>query len=270
MNNNDTIIKFVIDGYENFKKTDILHDGRKFVLKNKTDNFISLPPKGFQYHRWAQSLKSSQAFAYNVFSGVKNVKIQFEFPLEVFDRDAQIDVMLQDLNSKNIKLYEVKAFEICNLGRNKIKFKDKYFDLTKYKRDDIAKKFIDFLSSVINHFENKKIYGGGVKQLCSHLLGILNIMDEPEYLNKKFLLYSFCFDYTISDTFEKHIKNYQDVLFDFKQLVDEFLRSIKVEERIEYCGFLSAKDFLTKNQELLGKENYDYVMKRYFFKNIEQ
>lgn len=258
------IEKFVIGGYKKISEKLIIekHD---FVLKDEKDNFISLPPNGFKYHMWASSLKSSQAFAYNVFSGVKNASLQFEFEMEVFNRAAQIDVKLED--SKTIELFEVKAFEICNLGINKIKFEDKYFDKTRYKNSEISEQFMQFLNVVIQKFENKRIYGGGIKQLCSHLLGIINIIDKPEYKNKTFKLYSFCFDDSFTAKFEKNIENYKETLRTFKILVDEFLKDIKLDTRVEYFGFLSAKEYIKKNEKLLGNENYNYVMKRYFSRN---
>ena len=275
MNYKNEIEKFVIKGYNNINTQLITYNKHDFVLKNRKVNFITTPPKDFKYHRWAASLKSSQAFAYNVFSGVKNRNLLFEFPMEVFDRPAQIDVMFEDEESQTIELFEVKAFEIINLGVNKIVFEDKYFTKAQYIHIpfDIALKFIDFLNTVIKNFENQKIYGGGIKQLCSHLLGILNTMDKPNYMNKKFKLYSFCLDNSINDKldnpfydkFEQDIKNYKETLKTFKNLVDEFLKDIKIDSRVEYCGFLSASEYINKNEKLIGKENYDYVMKRYLY-----
>lgn len=145
-------------------------------------------------------------------------------------------------------------------------FEDKYFTATLYKRSDTAEQFIEFLNTVIKKFEDQKVYGGGIKQLCSHLLGIINTMDKPYYLNKKFKLYSFCLDNPFSNKFEQNVNNYKETLTTFKNLVDEFLKDLKVNERVEYCGFLSASEYINKNEKLLGKENYDYVMKRYFSK----
>ncbi|WP_298286842.1 hypothetical protein [uncultured Lutibacter sp.] len=265
MNYKEEIENFVVIGFKKNNIQLITDNKHNFVLKNETENFITKPPKDFKYHRWAGSLKSSQAFAYNVFSGINKPTLKFEFPMEAFDRAAQIDVMFEDLNSQTIELFEVKAFEINNLGVNKIMFEDKYFTKTEYKRSDIAELFIDFLNTVIKNFENQKIYGSGIKQLCSHLLGIINTMDKPYYANKKFKLYSFCLDNPFSNKFEQNINNYKVTLSSFKDLVDKFLIDIKVNERVEYCGFLSASEYINKNVKLLGKENYDYVIKRYFF-----
>ena len=49
----EEIKKFVVDGYKyahsiSTFETDSKHN---FVLKNRKDNFITLPPKGFKYHR---------------------------------------------------------------------------------------------------------------------------------------------------------------------------------------------------------------------------
>lgn len=184
--------------------------------------------------------------------------------MTVFNREAQIDVKLEDIKSHTIELFEVKAFEICNLGINKIVFGDKYFSKNQYKRPEMANDFIKFLHVVIQKFENKRIYGGGIKQLCSHLLGIINIIDKPEYKRKTIKLYSFCFDNPFSSKFVEDLENYKETLSSFKIIVDEFLKEIKLDTKIEYFGFLSAKEYIKKNEELLGKENYNYVMKRYF------
>ncbi|MEZ7885616.1 MAG: hypothetical protein QMB39_10175 [Bacteroidales bacterium] len=266
MNYKEEIENFVVKGFKNNNIPLITDNKHNFVLKNRTKNFITAPPKGFKYHRWAGSLKSSQAFAYNVFSGVNSNHLEFEFPMAVFDRDAQIDVMLNNETTNIIELFEVKAFEITQLGKNKIDFKEKYIDKTQYKRPAISEPFIKFLKKVIKCFEGQKIYGGGVKQICSHLLGIINIMNEPKYVNNKFILYSFCFDNPFSTRFEQDLTNYKETIAKFKNIVDEFLKDIKVNERVEYFGFLSASEYIIKNKEFLGEENYNYVLKRYFYK----
>lgn len=266
MNYKKEIENFVIIGFKNNNISLITNNKHSFVLQNTSENFITIPQRKFKYHRWAGSLKSSQAFAHNVFSGINNTSVQFEFPMEVFNRDAQIDVMFENLSSKTIELFEVKAFEINNIGKNKIVFEDKYFDKIQYKRTDIAEQFINFLNAVIKKFENQKIYGSGIKQLCSHLLGILNIMDKPNFVDKKFKLYSFCLDNPFSCKFEQNVNNFKENLVIFKTLVDEFLKELTLTERVEYCGFLSASEFINKNKKSLGKTNYNYVNQRYLYK----
>ncbi len=265
MNYNEEIKKFVIKGFKNNNiplTTDKIHD---FVLEDRKKNFITPPLEGFKYHRWAGSLKSSQAFAYNLFSGMKGT-LKYEFSMVVFERDAQIDVMIDNEAINTIELFEVKAFEIIQLGKNKIEFKDKYFDKKQYRRPDISEPFLKFLKKVIASFDNQRIYGGGVKQLCSHLLGIINIMDKPEYVNKKFKLYSLCFDNPFTPKFEQDLTNYKETIVKFKLIVDELLKELKVDERVEYCGFLSATEYININREFLGEENYNYVKNRYFYK----
>jgi hypothetical protein len=262
MSYKEEIEKFVVDGYKNVRST-LETDGKhNFVLKNREDNFITLP-ENLAYHRWGGSLKSSQAFAYNIFSGVKGRK--FEFRMTVFDKDAQVDVKIEDEKAQTIELFEAKMFEIIRMG--KIEFKEKYDNKEKYicLSEDIADAFIKFKNEVINNFDGQKNYGGGIKQLCSHLLGILNTMNKPEYEKKKFKLHSLCFDIAFSDKFKQDIANYQETLTVFKCLVDKFLKEIKVDSQVEYCGFLSAQAYIGKNKDLLGKDNYDYVMKRYLY-----
>jgi hypothetical protein len=261
MNYKEEIEEFVIEGFERIYPNPTSR--KSFVLKNKKDNFITQPQKGFEYHRWASSLKSSQAFAYNIFSGIEGSALIFEFHMKVFDTDAQIDVKIE--KNQTIDLFEVKAFEIVKM--EDIEFKEKYFTKTEYKRPEIAEPFIKFLNIVLEFFdqENRRIYGGGIKQLCSHLLGILNTMNDPEYENKNFKLYSLCFDNLFSPKFERDLTNYKNTLTKFKNLVDDFLIEINMDSRIEYFGFLSAREYMMKNKEFLGKTNYEYVIKRYFY-----
>jgi hypothetical protein len=260
MNYKEEIEKFVIKGFENIYPNPNYE--KSFVLKNREDNFITQPKKGFGYHIWASSLKSSQAFAYNIFSGVENAELVFEFHMPVFNQDAQIDVKIE--KNQTIELYEVKAFEITKMEH--IEFKEKYFTQAEYKRPEIAESFIQFLYTVTRFFEqdNQKIYGGGIKQLCSHLLGIINIMNQPIYEGKHFKLYSLCFDNPFTPRFEQDISRYKTTLSKFKRLVDDFLKSIDIDSRVEYCGFLSAREYISGNKEILGKENYEYLANRYF------
>ncbi|MEZ4978596.1 MAG: hypothetical protein R2772_04795 [Chitinophagales bacterium] len=260
MNYQEEIEDFVIRGFNKVNS----EPGylKSFVLKNKEDNFINKPSSDFDYHRWANSLKSSQAFAHNIFSGVQNPTLIFEFHMEVFNRDAQIDVKIE--NELTIELFEVKAFEIIKM--EEIDFAPKYFNKEEYKQADLADAFIDFLYDVKNAFakEYNKIYGGGIKQLCSHLLGIINSLDKVEYQRKNFKLYSLCLDNNFTPRFERDLTNYKTTITKFKKLVDAFLKKNNLHLRIEYYGFLSAREYISKNKELLGQKNYDYVMNRYF------
>lgn len=182
--------------------------------------------------------------------------------MPVFNRAAQMDFMLENTISNTIELYEVKAFEITY--KHKIEFAEKYFDENKYQRQDLAQYYINFLDEVIFNFEGKIIYGGGIKQLCSHLLGIINIMEKETYKDKKFKLFSLCFDNPFTPKFESDLNNYKEALIEFKVLVDEFLIKHKLNSRIEYYGFLSSYDYLNMNRTLIGEDNYNYVIKRYY------
>jgi hypothetical protein len=140
--------------------------------------------------------------------------------------------------------------------------------VNQYIRKDIANKYFKFKEDVLKEFEGQRIYGGGIKQLCSHLLGIINIVNDHQYTNTKFKLYSFCFDYHFSDKFKLYLENYKSATTTFKRLADSFLKDINENERIEYCGFLSAKEYIEKNKIMLG-ENYEYVMNRYFKNRVQ-
>jgi hypothetical protein len=51
MNYKEEIEEFVIEGFERIYPNPTSR--KSFVLKNKKDNFITQPQKGFEYHRWA-------------------------------------------------------------------------------------------------------------------------------------------------------------------------------------------------------------------------
>ncbi|MBC8882625.1 hypothetical protein H9X57_02060 [Flavobacterium piscinae] len=103
---------------------------------------------------------------------------------------ACVDVAIDE--NEIVKMYEVKMFEIVNSrGKNKIFNKpdnQKYFNLENYKwNKEIAISFISFIKDVQIQFLDKPIYGEGIKQLCCHLLGIINEMTikDGKLLGKK-------------------------------------------------------------------------------------
>lgn len=272
MSTKNEIIDFTIRGYKRTGNALVTDKNYRHVLANKYDNFFGPKPK-FKFHRWASSLKSSQAFAYNIFSNVENVK--FEYSMWALDNNAShkasIDVAVE-YPSGLVKMYEVKMFEITHLGKDQIFHTDaqkKYFDCRNYAwNKEIAEIFILFINRVIKHFNNQSIYGSGIKQLCCHLLGIINEMTikNGKLIGKKVELYSLCFDNTlVTKRFEKAIANYMDTLKNFKNIVDEFLAEINLDIQIQYLGFLPASNFIKQNIDCLGKKNVDYVWNRYFY-----
>ncbi|WP_445908260.1 hypothetical protein [Yeosuana sp.] len=265
MSYNKEIENYVIKGYKNvhpFLKTNGTHN---FVLEVANDNFITTP-LDLNFHRWSSSLKSSQAFAYNIFSGINNPTLKFEFEMQVFNRAAQMDVMFEDTSTSTIELFEVKALEINYIQKNKIIFKDKYLTKAEYIiNPTIAEPFINFIQKIIRTFHDKPIYGSGIKQLCSHLLGILNVMNYPENNSKKFKLYSLCLDQPFHQKFENNLLNYKETLAVFKAEVDEFLKQQNLDQRIEFFGYLPSSEYIKQNKTLLGDDNFNYITKRYFF-----
>ena len=272
MNYNDKIIDFTIKGFEQTKGGIVTNGIHKHVLNNKLDNFFGKLPD-FKFHRWAGSLKSSQAFAYNIFSGVNNAI--FEYDMRALDNNelhkACIDVAIEN-KSGIVDMYEVKMFEIAgSVGKNQIFHKpeqQKYFCPDNYRwNKKIVEPFISFIQNVRTDFNNQCIYGGGIKQLCCHLLGIINEMtiETGRLADKKVELYSLCFDNQFLHQFEKDIENYKKALEQFKHLANIFLQEINIDDRIKYYGFLSANEYIKRNEQLLGKENCDYVKKRYFY-----
>ncbi len=271
MNYKGEIIDFSIKGFERTGKKLVTNGLHQHVLNNKFDNFFGSQPD-IKFHRWAGSLKSSQAFAYNIFSGIENAK--FEYDMWALDNDplhkACIDVAIEDKNDI-VNMYEVKMFEFANSGgKNKIFHKpeqQKYFNLDNYKwNKQIAETFISFIQNVRTDFNNQHIYGEGIKQLCCHLLGIINEMTikNGKLIGKKVVLYSLCFDNPFLMEFKKDIENYKEALIQFKCLVDNFLEEIKIDTRVKYYGFWPVSEYINENAKLLGSKNYKYVMNRYF------
>jgi len=264
---------FAKKGFERSEGT-FQGDGiHRHVLKNKYDNFIKMPPSNFKFHRWAGSLTSSQAFAYNIFSGVGNA--EFEYNMWALDYNplhkACVDVAIED-EKGDIDMYEVKMFEFAtSVGKNQIFHKEgrKYFNPKNYNcsTQEIAESFTYFIESVVNHFKNRSMYGEGIKQLCCHLLGIINEKTKYDKLcDKKVRLHSLCFDHNFgSHDFTQSLESYRKILKeDFFPIVNNYLEKINMHDQIEYCGYLGASDYIENNIELLGIANYDYVKKRYF------
>ncbi|RXR31329.1 hypothetical protein EQG68_10630 [Flavobacterium piscinae] len=268
----DEIIKYSVSGFEKTGNTLVLNGTHKHVLKNAQDNFFGSRRPDFKFHRWAGSLKSSQALAFNIFSGVDHAEFEYDmWALDKFsNHKACVDVAIDE--NEIVKMYEVKMFEIVNSrGKNKIFNKpdnQKYFNLENYKwNKEIAISFISFIKDVQIQFLDKPIYGEGIKQLCCHLLGIINEMTikDGKLLGKKVELYSLCFDYPFSKQFEMDLKNYQETLFKFSLIVDDFLAQIKMDKQIKYYGFLSLEKYINENITLIGSKNFNYVKNRYLF-----
>jgi hypothetical protein len=261
---------FALNGYEQSCGKPQLDGTHRHVLANKYDNFYGKSMPTFKLHRWAGSLTSSQAFAYNIFSGVKNVK--FEYDMWALDNNPQrkacVDIAIENQNV--VDMYEVKMFEFVScVGKNQIfhkKEQEKYFHLENYccSTEEIKKNFMIFIKDVRKYFKDRPIYGEGIKQLCCHLLGISNEMTKYDKLrNKKVRLYSLCFDYNIGSGFIDHKENYKDVLNEFSDHVKNYLNNINLQDVIEYCGYLGASEYIKNNKDLLGEANCDYVKKRY-------
>ena len=120
MSYNEEIIKFSIKGFEQIGKPLALKGNHKHVLENTYDNFF-VRSQNLKFHRWAGSLKSSQALAHNIFSGISNARFEYDmWALDTFSQHkACIDVAIE--NNSVVKMYEVKMFEIINSkGANKI------------------------------------------------------------------------------------------------------------------------------------------------------
>src|SRR5688500_4367413 len=137
MSYNDEIIEFSVEGYIKTGNPLDLNGIHKHVLKNAHENFFGLRRPNFKFHRWAGSVKSYQALAYNIFSGTDHVI--FEYDMWALDKSSKhkacIDAAIVD--NDIVKMYEVKMFEIVNSrGRNKIFNKpdqQKYFNPNNYK-----------------------------------------------------------------------------------------------------------------------------------------
>jgi hypothetical protein len=57
---------------------------------------------------------------------------------------------------------------------------------------------------------------------------------------------------------------YKADLHCFRGIANDFLKyDSKTKNRVEYCGYIGASEIL--NPKIIGKENYDYVIKRYYF-----
>jgi len=278
------IEKYLIDGFKQRygdKTPEFVPDPRNhLVITNyKADNFIGPPEKrkGFAYWKLGKryklddgspkytsddgSLRSSQAFAYNIFSNVPGVK--FEVQLQAIDRPAQVDVMLAE--GKTSHLFEVKALEI--MSSEKVKFRDAYNYICSY-RTEYAQQYMEFIKRVKRRFneEDSQVYGGGVKQLCCHLLGILQEMNNGELKDFSTIkFYSLCLDEEFSPQFAVRLKKYRETLEAFAGLVREYLQGIGQDHRIEYCGYIGASDYIKEHRVLIGEENYEYVKNRYFY-----
>jgi len=167
-----------------------------------------------------------------------------------------------------VKLFEVKAFE--PMEEKKAEFGATYGKEEKYKCPELASSFIRFIEKIgtIEGREKKTpeitaYYGEGLKQLCCHLLGIVNELDG-KLDGKNIELYSLCFDGYVSDECTELLENYKGALAKFKTLANDFLCEIRLSDRVTYCGYLPASVYIEENRKLLQEANCHYVKQRYF------
>lgn len=259
--------EFAIKGYNNCTKKYLLKEPYQHVLQNRDENFITIPSKDFRYHTQAGSLTSSQAFAYNLFSGVKDCKVEFEHKVKVFTTPSQIDVRLVHQNIDLIELFEVKLFEIIKKGKNKIEFTPSYWNPALYPNEKLGNRFIEFLNDVIRKFKDQNIYYGGIKQLCSHLIGLVKNYDKSALNHCKIILYSLCHDYPFVERYKEDLESYKKVTINFKLLVEKLLIDLDLDTRIVYHGYIGGLEYMNLNKARVGNANYDYVNKRYFSSN---
>ena len=234
-------------------------------------------PRTYTLHRWAAALNSSQAFAHNIFSGAK--RREFEFGMRALVRDklhwARMDVALESADGA-LDLYEVKMFEfLTSAGKNQIFHTE---EQAKYLRAEcyecstpaVADAFIGLIQNIRDEFKDERVYGGGVKQICCHLLGITNeMLAENGRLRlggyKRVRFHCLCFDHDFGCVaFVRALENYKRVLGRLKPLADGYLEEVGVGGEVEFCGFVGAKEFVEDGEGILGVENCGYVGRRYF------
>ena len=269
------LTEFLVDGFLRLpdKNKSSIRTGYKLYERNQLDNFITEPPPGYNFHQYAYSLMSSQAFAYNLMSGIDGIKFEVKFKtLKPYENQpaypAQIDAMIVQDNT--VRLYEVKAFELYAQAMDAI-FKgergDRYFEKECYFDPEFASEhFIPFLNAVKDKFCGRTIYASGVKQLCSHLLGIINCLDEERLLGKKVELYALCFDKMKGlGEFEGWLDGYKKDLECFGELANGLLEGYdKTRGKVKFCGYIGAWNFM--NSTSIGNANYDYMKNRYYYK----
>ncbi len=259
MNFEERTKEFLIKQYERAFVKKLETDGiHTHVLKNKEDNFFLYNNqllKRTQFHRWAGSLKSSQAMAYNLFSKLDSATFEYALPALDSKAPAILDVKITCHSGKLIKLYEVKMMEFTT--NSKIDFSNRYFDPKEYgdTREIYANEFVAFLREVRHHFKERTVYGSGVKQLCCHLLGIVKhcLYNEPEE-NVKYKLYSMCFDGWADAKFQEKLHSYKKVLDEFQVLVNAFIKKVSLDEKVEYLGFVGTNSFISGCKDNIYKE----------------
>lgn len=258
MNFEDRIKYFLIERYEqSFAKPFKRENAHYHVLEKTEDNFFKYDSNLLhrnQFHRWAGSVKSSQAMAYNLLRNFKNVK--FEYPLPALEEKApaMLDAFVPDGHRVN-HLYEVKMTEF--LANNKISFSERYFDKGAYKdaENAFAEKYISFIKKVQKNFETTPIYGTGIKQLCCHLLGITKkVIGSDPSNNDTYMLYSLCFDGWEDEVFINKLSAYKNALTRFKTHADEFIQEIGLSHRVRYVGFVGTHAFIKENKDNIAKE----------------
>lgn len=196
--------------------------------------------KGFEKRRITQ-LNSSSLLALMCFwrvsdkfpitiQGIKYTKVFFEVENKVFDNNSSIDILLVSEDGKVLLFLESKFTEILN-PTTRYWLSDKYLPIYKAIESLLApeisignivtktRKSVDQDEFAINSSNGKKQYFGGIKQMISHLIGLLqgpNAEGKSERIphlsfykdwTKKLILGTILFDFSEGD-FKSAFQNY--------------------------------------------------------------
>lgn len=225
--------------------------------------------KGFERRRITQ-LNSSSLLAFLCFWDIKNKpvtidgtqydKVYFEVENKVFDNPSSVDILLISSDDRTWLFLESKFTEPLT-PTNYYRIKEKYYPLYQeiIKNDKLQlsiselERRINKKGDIIIDFKlsdaaGRKEYFGGIKQMISHLIGVIQGFDKREKLEgigtpNHILLGSILYDFSKEKDSDLN-KNYLDY-------VDFYKRIFTTENSIEIMKIIADCKDVKVNHDLL-------------------
>lgn len=212
-------------------------------------------------------------------NGVEYTQVYFEVENMVFDHDSSVDILLVSEKQSTWLYLESKFTEPLN-PTNRLWLSDKYYDIYKAIGENLKLNMSDCQTNKHEgEFEitqNKKRYYGGIKQMISHLIGVLkgagsnaNAEYKAVYnkgLPKSIILGTILYDFSKFDV-DEFRKPYSDyVSFYENSFSPENGKSII--SKINNCfggtnvykqSAISIMPQVLTYQDVFGKQNSDFL-----------
>lgn len=221
-------------------------------------------------------------------NGIKYTEVYFEVENEVFDHDSSVDILLVSHKESTWLYLESKFTEPLNPG-NQLWLSEKYhntyqhisdylnLEISKPEKRKHKKRGEEVVRDEFKITQNRKRYYGGIKQMVSHIIGVLKGASDnarSEYrevykkgLPKSILIGTILYDFTTTDAeeFKTPYKDYVPFYEECFSSQNVRILISKIKDCIE--GICVNKEFsvsvlptVLTYQDIFRKQNPNFLM----------